>query len=129
MRARAAVDLPVSDAFAVRVSAYRQVDDGFEGRYGARQNYNKTDQAGLRVNSILHLGDSLTWRLSLNYGRNQGTIPLTYMRSRNYYPNANIAAGTFGPIQTIYDETVNPGQDQVTDNRIDLTYYAARSRG
>ena len=128
MRARAAVDLPVSDAFAVRVSAYRQVDDGFEGRYGARQNYNKTDQAGLRVNSILHLGDSLTWRLSLNYGRNQGTIPLTYMRSRNYYPNANIAAGTFGPIQTIYDETVNPGQDQVTDNRIDLTYYAARSR-
>ena len=128
VRARAAVDLPISDAFALRIAAYRQVDDGFEGKYGARQNYNKTDQAGLRVNSILRLGDSLTWRLSLNYGENKGTIPLTYMRSRNVYPDANIAAGTFGPIQTIYDEVVNPGQDLVTDNQMDLKYYAARSR-
>lgn len=128
VRARAAVDLPISDAFALRISAYRQVDDGFEGNYGARQNYNKTDQAGLRVNSILHLGDRLTWRLSLNYGENKGTIPLTYMRSRNVYPNANIAAGTFGPVQTIYGESINPGQDLVVDNQMDLQYYAARSR-
>ena len=30
--------------------------------------------------------------------------------------------------QTIYDEVVNPGQDLVTDNQMDLKYYAARSR-
>lgn len=128
IRARAAVDLPISDAFAIRVSAYRQVDDGFEPRYAARQNYNRTDQAGLRVNSLLHIGDSLTWRLSLNYGENKGTIPLTYIRSRNVYPQANIAAGTFGPIQTINEDGINPGQDLVTDNQMDLKYYAARSR-
>ena len=128
IRVRAAVDLPISDTFALRVSAYRQVDDGYEGKYGALQNYNKTDQTGVRVNGILHIGDSLTWRLSLNYGKNKGTIPLTYMRSRNVYPNANIAAGIFGPIQTINEEVVNPGQGLVTDNQMDLTYYAARSR-
>lgn len=128
VRARVAVDLPVSDALRVRVSAFRQVDNGIGGRYRAIDKYNKTDLAAIRVTTLLNLGDRLTWRLSLNYGENKGTVPLSYMRSRNFYPNANIATGTFGPMQTIYDETINPGLDQVTDNRMDLVSYAARSR-
>lgn len=128
VRARVAVDIPVSDAFRVRVSAFRQVDDGYGGRFRALDQYNKTDLAAVRVTTLLNLSDRLTWRLSLNYGQNRGTVPLSYLRSRNYYPNANIAAGTFGAIQTIYDQTINPGLDQVADNRMDLTNYAARSR-
>jgi len=128
VRARVAVDLPVSDALLLRFSAYHQVDDGYGGHYAAQQNYNKTDQSGLRLNALLHITPRLSWRVSLNYGKNEGTVPLSYVSSINTYPGANIQAGTFGPMQTLYGITINPGQDQVTDNRTDLTYYAARSR-
>lgn len=127
VRARAAVDLPVSDAWKLRFAAYRQVDDGVDPRYGAQNGYGKTDQAGLRVTSLLDVGP-VTWRLSLNYGQNQGTIPASYLTSINYYPQGNLVAGTFGPRQVIATDALNVGQAQVQDNRIDLDYYAARSR-
>ncbi|WP_294334576.1 TonB-dependent receptor [uncultured Sphingomonas sp.] len=127
VRARAAVDLPISDAFRLRVAGYRQIDDGVNDAYGARDRYGKTDQAGLRVTSLLDLGP-VTWRLSLNYGENRGTVPATFLTSINAYPQANLAAGTFGPRQVIETDALNIGQAQVTDNRMDLRYYAARSR-
>ena len=127
VRARVAVDLPVSDAFKLRFAAYRQVDDGVDDKYGAQQRYGKTDQAGVRVTSLLDVGP-VSWRLSLNYGQNRGTIPATYVTSINSYPQANIAAGTFGPQTVTPVDMLNVGQAQVSDNRMDLDYYAARSR-
>ncbi|WP_294321658.1 TonB-dependent receptor [uncultured Sphingomonas sp.] len=127
VRARAAVDLPVSDAFRLRFAAYRQVDDGVDDHYAARHGYGKTDQSGLRVTSLLDVGP-VTWRLSLNYGRNEGTIPASYLTSINTYPQGNLAAGTFGPRQVIETDALNVGQAAVTDNRMDLEYYSARSR-
>lgn len=127
VRARAAVDLPVTEGFKLRFAAYRQVDDGVNDQYGAGQRYGKTDRAGLRVTSLANIG-ALTWRMSLNYGENRGTIPATFLTSINTYPQANIAAGTFGPRTVIATDALNPGQAQVTDNRQNLTYYAARSR-
>lgn len=128
VRARAAVDLPVSDSFRLRVSAFRDVDQGYGPQLAAPDKYNKTDLAGIRVTSVLKIGSTLTWRLSLNYGENKGTVPLTYLRSSNYYPQGSIANGTFGPLTTIYAQSVNPGLAQVTDNRMDITSYAVRSR-
>lgn len=127
VRARAAIDLPISDKFRLRVAGYRQVDDGVNDRYGALDRYGKTDQYGVRVTSLLDLGP-VTWRMSLNYGKNDGTVPASFLTSINAYPQANIAAGTFGPQEVIKTDALNAGQAQVTDNRMDLAYYAARSR-
>jgi len=135
LRVRAAVDLPVTDTLAIRVAGFHQVDDGLDPQLGAQQAFGKTDLSGARVTAKWQPTSRLTWRLSLNYGENRGTVPLAYLRSYNYYPNANLTYtgpdlknNLFGPGVTVYDKQINPGVDRVTENRMDVTYYAARSR-
>jgi len=135
IRVRAAVNLPVTDTLAIRVAGFRQRDDGLDPSLGAGQAWGKTDLSAVRVTGLWEPTSTVRWRVSLNYGENKGTIPLAYMRSYNYYPDANltytgtdIRNGLFGPGVTVYDKQYNPGVEDVTDNRMDIRYYAARSR-
>ncbi|WP_404710020.1 TonB-dependent receptor [Sphingomonas sp. MMS24-J13] len=128
LQTRAAVDLPVGGGLALRASFFRDVDRGINARYAADERFGKTDRLGARINGKWSLTDSLTWRFSLNYGQNRGTTPLIFLSSYNVYPNANLTTGTFGPATVIKTDQINPGMDLVTDNKMDLKYYAARSR-
>lgn len=135
IRVRAAVDLPVTDTFALRIAGFRQVDDGLDPKLGAQQRFGRTDLSGVRVTGLWEPTPTLSLRVSLNYGENKGTIPLAYLRSYNYYPNADLdytgtdlRNGLFGQGVTVYDKQYNPGVETVQDNRVDLQYLAARSR-
>ena len=128
IKAQAAVDVPVSDTFAVRVAGFRDVNDGYGPQLKAAERFDKTDLAGLRVTAKWAITPTLTWRISGSYGRNQGTDAATYLRNVNYYPDANLKTGSFGPVTIIPSDTLNPGLDQVTANRQDVTSYDVRSR-
>lgn len=128
LQVRLNTDLPVSDDLAIRISAFRHVNDGRNPRYSATERYDKTDQTGLRLTSVWTPADNVTWRLSLNYGEDQGTTPFIFLSSYNYYPNADLTTGTFGPVEIIKTHQPNPGIQNVRDNVKDIKEYAARSR-
>lgn len=130
VRTRLAVDLPVTDDWSLRFAALHEVDDGYEPKLNADDNFSKTNTTGLRLTSLAHLTSNLDWRVAVSYGKNKGTIPLTYMRSYIYYPDADLQTGTFGDGVLVNnpDGTVNPGSETIRDNQQDITYYGARSR-
>lgn len=127
IKAQVAVDLPVSDTFALRIAGFRQVNDGFGPKFAADR-FDKTDLLGARVTARWQVLPNLTWRVSGSYGENRGTTPSVYLRNYNYYPQADLVAGTFGPVTIIPSAAVNPGLDTVTSNRQDLTSYDVRSK-
>ncbi|GGB36239.1 TonB-dependent receptor [Sphingomonas metalli] len=127
VRLQAAVDLPVSDTLAVRVAGFRQVNDGYGPRYRTRR-FDQADLLGARVTALWRIAPSLTWRLSGSYGENRGTAAGVFLRNYNYYPQANLVAGTFGPVTIIPSDAINPGLDTVTENRQNLRSYDVRSR-
>lgn len=128
VQVRLHTDLPVADNFALRVSAFRHVNDGLSPRYSAQDRFDKTDQTGVRLTSRWNIADNLTWRLSLNYGQDEGTTPLIYLANYNYYPNADLKTGRFGPAEIIKTHEPNPGIQRVRDNGKDVQEYSARSR-
>ncbi|MXP26714.1 TonB-dependent receptor [Altererythrobacter indicus] len=130
VRTRLAVDLPVTDDWSLRFAALHEVDDGYEPKLNADDNFSKANTTGLRLTSLAHLTSNLDWRVAVSYGKNKGTIPLTYLRSYIYYPDADLQTGTFGDgvLVNAPDDTVNPGSETIKDNRQDITYYGARSR-
>ncbi|WP_160736870.1 TonB-dependent receptor domain-containing protein [Altericroceibacterium endophyticum] len=130
VRTRLGVDLPVTDDWSLRFSAMHEVNDGYEPKLNADDNFSKTDTTGLRLTSLAYLTPDLDWRVALSYGKNKGTTPLTYLRSYVYYPDADLVTGTFGDgvLVNPEDGTINPGSRSIEDNQQDLTYYSARSR-
>lgn len=128
LQVRLNADLPVNDDLAIRVSGFRRVNDGRYARLAAPERFDKTDQTALRLTSLWNLSDSVTWRLSLNYGEDEGTTPFLFLSSYNYYPNANLRTGSFGPVEIIKTHEPNPGIWNVKENRKDIQDYAARTR-
>ncbi|WDF75075.1 TonB-dependent receptor [Novosphingobium sp. KACC 22771] len=129
IRAQVAVDLPVSDTFGLRVAAFRQVNDGYGAQLGTTR-FDKADLGGVRLTAKWAITPTLTWRVSGSYAENNGTVPTVYLRNYNYYPQANLTAGTFGPVTIIPTrfDTVNPGLDQVRNNRLNVKSYDVRSK-
>lgn len=128
LQVRLNADLPVNDDLAIRVSGFRRVNDGRYARLAAPERFDKTDQTALRLTSLWNLSDTVTWRLSLNYGEDEGTTPFLFLSSYNYYPNANLRTGSFGPVEIINTHEPNPGIWNVKENRKDIQDYAARTR-
>lgn len=127
VKAQAAVDLPVGDTFAVRIAGFRQVNDGFGPQYSANR-FDAIDLLGARITAKWQVLPTLSWRISGAYGENRSTTPGIYLRNYNYYPQADLVAGTFGPVTIIPSDAINPGLDTVTSNRQNLKSYDVRSR-
>lgn len=129
IRAQAAVDLPVSDTFGLRIAAFRQINDGYGPQLGTAR-FDQTDLGGVRLTAKWAITPTLTWRVSGSYAENNGTVPAVYLRNYNYYPQANLTTGSFGPVTIIPTrfDTINPGLDQVRNNRINVKSYDVRSK-
>ncbi|AXU21454.1 hypothetical protein C7W88_21650 (plasmid) [Novosphingobium sp. THN1] len=127
IRAQAAVDLPVSDLLRVRVAAFHQVNDGYGPKFAARR-FDKADLSAVRVTTIFDPAPNISWRLSGSYSRNTGTVSSVFLRNYNVYPQADLVAGTFGPVTIVPSDAINPGLDTVTSNRQDITSYDLRSK-
>ncbi|MDE1915360.1 MAG: TonB-dependent receptor [Sphingomonadales bacterium] len=129
IRAQAAVDVPVSDTFALRVAAFRQVSDGY-GPQDTKVRFDQADLTAVRVTAKWQIVPTLTWRVSGSYGANNGTTSAVYLNNYTYYPKANLVAGTFGPATIVQAApyTIYPGLDQVTSNRQDFKSYDLRSK-
>lgn len=127
IRAQAAVDLPVSDTFGLRVAAFHQINDGYGPKYRTDR-FDKTDLSAVRVTAKWEIVPDLTWRVTGSYAENHSTVPSVYLRNYNVYPQANLVAGTFGPVTIVPSDAINPGLDTVAANKQDLTSYDVRSR-
>ncbi len=131
LQARGAIDIPVSDTFALRAAVQKRENDGWEDQGAAADKYNKIDQLSVRLTSLWDITDTLQWRLSASYGKDEGTIAATHLTNYLYYPDADIVAGVTGdPVVVNVDgeNTYNPNQLTVTDNQKNLEQVAIRSR-
>lgn len=127
IRAQAAVDLPIGNLLRVRVAAFHQVNDGYGPKFAARR-FDKADLSAVRVTTIFDPAPNLSWRLSGSYARNTGTVSSVFLRNYNVFPEADLVAGTFGPVTIVPSDAINPGLDTVASNRQDITSYDLRSR-
>ncbi|GHC94669.1 TonB-dependent receptor [Novosphingobium pokkalii] len=127
IRAQAAIDLPVSDTFGIRIAAFHQVNDGYGPQFKADR-FDKTDLLGTRVTAKWEITPTLSWRVSGAYGENNSTVPAVYLRNYTYYPDADLKAGTFGKGVIVQSDAVNPGLDTVTANRQAVKSYDVRSK-
>lgn len=77
MIARGMINVPVSDTWYLRMSAVRDVNDGYFNNFGTvPQNYYKVDQSAGRLTSLWLPLTQLSWQLSVDYLRDLGTPPL-----------------------------------------------------
>ncbi|MFK7954876.1 MAG: TonB-dependent receptor [Lysobacterales bacterium] len=72
LTARGSVDLPVSEDFRLKLSAYYVEDDGFvDNLTTGEEDLNFEDNKGLRAHWIWDINDDLSWNASLTYIDNE----------------------------------------------------------
>lgn len=128
--ARAVVNVPVSETLLLRASALRRTSDGDEPGRAVSSRYGKVDLSSARLAAAWQLGDSLKWNVSLSKLEDKGTIAAVHSVAYNYFPDANIAAGTLGKRVTVpVDTNVGGigGGGAGTGIRKDLTQTGLRS--
>ena len=70
--ARASVDLPLADSFAVKVSGYFQDDDGYAKNTTTGEKVNESDGWGVRLGFRGELSDTARWTGSYMHTRSEG---------------------------------------------------------
>ena len=127
LTARALVNIPLTDSLAVRASAERRRNDGYDASAGPRR-YGIIDELSTRFTALWRPSDRFQWRLSASYGRNQGTDPYTKVVDYFYYPNANLATGSFGNRVTVPARANILEQPGSQDNSLNDHETAIRSK-
>ncbi|MBA5688667.1 TonB-dependent receptor [Rugamonas apoptosis] len=98
---RGVLNVPVSDTLQLRAALLRRTSDGDEAGGAVSARYGKINLSSARLAAAWQLTDELKWNVSLSRLEDQGTISAIHSVAYNYYPDANIAAGTLGARVTL----------------------------
>ena len=94
---RGALNVPVADTLALRLSYVSQNNDGFgDAAAPDGRKYDVADNRTVRLTGLWKPADAFWWRLVLSHSSNQGTNPYDYPAYYSTFPGANFAAGTEG---------------------------------
>ncbi|MCC6170670.1 MAG: TonB-dependent receptor, partial [Gammaproteobacteria bacterium] len=114
-QARASVDLPLSDRFLTKFSAYRVKDDGYATQLSTGIDFNDRDATGARVDLRFLPTDALTADLVLEYvdDRNTNFLNLVTADDRRIINNRLVQGALVG-VFTGAKAALKPGNEATT---------------